>query len=345
MQHFLEPLLAQHDKTQFEVYAYAELSAEDAVTARYRSYADHWVPIQHLSDEALANKIRADGIDILIDVAGHTGGNRLRVFARKPAPVSVSWLGYGYTTGLTAIDYFLSDTVFTPEGSDALFAEQPWRLDSSCFTYRPAEGMGAVSPLPALSNGYITLGTLSRAVRINHQVIQTWAKLLQRLDNARLVIDSANFKDQAMQLSFIDKFAALGIDRSRLLIGAHSPPWDVLRSMDIGLDCFPHNSGTTLFETLYMGLPFISLAGRPSVGRLGSTILHGLGRPEWIANSEEEYIEKVLGLAANLNQLSTMRMNQRQQMQNSILMDESGFTRKVETAYRSMWQAWCRKQG
>ncbi|MCH8617578.1 tetratricopeptide repeat protein [Undibacterium sp. TS12] len=343
VQYFLEPLLAHHDKSQFEIHAYSELVTEDAVSARYRDYTDHWVPTAGLSDDAMAEKIRADGIDILVDLAGHTGNNRLRVFARKPAPVSLSWLGYGYTTGLEAIDYFLADHATAPSGTEALFAEQVWRIANPALVYRPTEGMGAVSSLPALGNGYITLGTLSRAVRINHKVIRTWAKILQRLDKARLVIDSANFKDEAMRKSFEDRFAALGIDKSRLQIGMHSPPWDVLRGMDIGLDCFPHNSGTTLFETLYMGVPFVTLAGRPGVGRLGSCILEGLGRPEWIAYSEDEYVDKVVQLASNPDYLNTIRLSQRAQMQGSKLMDETGFTHKLEAAYRAMWQNWCAK--
>ncbi|MFZ6746228.1 tetratricopeptide repeat protein [Undibacterium sp. JH2W] len=344
VQHFLEPLLAQHDKSQFEIYAYAELSADDAVSARYRSHVDHWVPTRHLSDEAMAEKIRADGIDILVDVAGHTGDNRLRVMARKPAPVSISWLGYAYTTGLTAIDYFLADPVFAPPGFEHLFAEQVWRVATPALVYRPAADMGNSSPLPAKNNGYITLGTLSRAVRINQRVIQVWASIMKKLDNSRLIIDSGNFKDQAMRQAMEDKFVALGIERSRLQIGLHSPPWDVIRRIDIGLDCFPHNSGTTLFESLYLGVPFVTLAARPSVGRLGSSILSGLGHPEWIAATEEEYVSKVVKLASNLDELSAIRTGLRLQMQNSPLMDEAGFCRKIEAAYHSMWQAWCAKQ-
>jgi len=344
VQHFLEPLLAQHDKSQFEIYAYAELAAEDAVSARYRKHVDHWIPTRHLNDDALAEKIRADGIDILMDVAGHTGNNRLRVMARKPAPVSISWLGYAYSSGLTAIDYMLSDAVFAPPEFNHLFAEQVWRIETPSLVYRPAEGMGESNPQPALSKGYVTIGTLSRAVRINHKVIRVWAEILKRVENARLVIDSGNFKDETMRKSMEDKFVALGIERSRLQIGAHSPPWDVIRSIDIGLDCFPHNSGTTLFESLYLGVPFVTLASRPSMGRLGSSVLHGLGRPEWIARTEDEYVDKVVSLASNLPELGAVRAGLRMQMQNSPLMDEAGFCRKVENAYREMWQIWCNNE-
>jgi len=340
-QHFLEPLLAQHDRNVVETYAYAELAREDAVTARYRGYVDHWVATAGMTDDALSERIRADGIDILVDLAGHTAKNRLSVFAQKPAPVSLSWLGFGYTTGLSAVDYLLTDAASAPEGSEPLFSETPWRLETPNYAYRPAEGMGSVSPLPALTRGHVTFGTLTRGVRINQRSIRAWSEILKRVEGSRLVIDSGNFQNAAMQAALAEKFAAHGVARERLEIGYHSPPWDVLRGLDIGLDCFPHNSGTTLFETLYMGVPFVTLAGRPSVGRLGSSILEGIGHPEWIARSEEGYIEIAAALAADLTKLATLRGGLRSEMADGPLMDEAGFARKVEAAYREMWVKWC----
>ncbi|BDT70457.1 beta-barrel assembly-enhancing protease [Comamonadaceae bacterium OS-1] len=339
--YFMEPLLARHDRQVVELYAYAELTHEDAVTQRYKQYVEHWVPTRGMSDVALAQRIRADGIDILVDLAGHTAGNRLGAFARKPAPVSVSWMGFGYTTGLRAIDYYLTDAICTPAGSEHLFSEEPWRLDGTCFTaYRPGPGMGEVNALPAVERGYITLGTLTRGVRINHHSLRVWATILQRLPTAHLVIDSRSFQDTTVQADAVQKFAAHGIAAERLHIGFNSPPWDVLRGIDIGLDCFPHNSGTTLFETLYMGIPYVTLAGRPSVGRIGSSILHSLGHPEWIAHSEGEYIEKVVALASDLPALAQHRASLRAEMHASVLMDERGFTRKVEQAYAQMFARW-----
>ena len=341
---FLEPLLEHHDKSAVEVYAYAELWREDAATARYKRYVDHWIPTRGMSDAVLAERIRADGIDILVDLAGHTGGNRLGVFARKPAPVSLSWMGYGYTTGLSAIDYFLTDEASAPPGSERFFSEQPWRLPVG-WAYRPAgrDQMGEVGASPAARNGYVTFGTLTRAIRVNHRTVRVWAELLRRVKDARLVIDSRSYLDAQTQEELAQRFVDLGVERERLLIGCHSPPWDVLRGIDIGLDCFPHNSGTTLFETLYMGIPFVSLADRPSVGCLGSSILQGLGRPEWIARSEAEYIDKAAALAADHQALSALRAGLRQAMQASILMDEAGFAREVEQAYRQMFKRWCER--
>ena len=341
VRHFLEPLLAHHKKEAFEVYAYAQITSDDEVTCRYQVYVDHWVNTRGMSDEQLAARVRQDHIDILIDIAGHTGHNRLLVFARKPAPVSLHWLDFGYTTGLTAIDYYLTDAPTVPEGSEHLFSETPWRLPVPAYVYRPDNSMGEVTSLPAVQNGFITFGTLTRSVRINHRVIKAWVAILEALPNARLLINSGNFKDPAMQEHMAEYFTSQGISRDRLEIGYESPAWKVLQRIDISLDCFPHNSGTTLFESLYMGVPFITLANRPSVGTLGVSVLHGLGHPEWSAESESEYVEKAIKLAQNIEALAQYRENLRDEMKQSPLMDEKGFAMAVEQAYRQMWHKWC----
>jgi protein O-GlcNAc transferase len=340
VQHFLPPLLDHHDKAAVEVFAYADVLVEDAVTSSYKRHADHWVPISGKTDEQVAARVRGDHIDILVDLAGHTSNNRMGVFARKPAPVSVSWLGFGYTTGLSAIDYFLSDAIAAPAGSDHLFAEQVWRVPTPSFAYRPSVGMGEAGPLPAEQRGFVTFGTLTRAIRMNHRVVRTWAQILLRVPGARLVIDSVNYQDAATRDALLSAFAGHSIGAERLVIGFHSPPWDTMRLIDIGLDCFPHNSGTTLFESLYMGLPYVTLAGRPSVGRLGSTILEGIGHAEWIAQTEAEYIDIAVALATDLPRLAALRKQLRADMQASPLMDEAGFARKIEAAYRDMFARW-----
>ena len=337
---FMEPFLSKHDHGAVEVYAYADLAREDAVTLRYKSYVDHWLVTNGMSDEALAERIRADGIDVLVDLAGHTAGNRLGVFMRKPAPVSVSFMGYGYTTGLKAIDYYLSNEVVVPQGSDLLFSERPWRLDCFPGAYRPRDDMGEVSPLPALSNGHVTFGTLTRAIRINHRVIRVWSEILKRVPGSKLVIDSSSYKDEGVCEALIKRFEAHGVDRSRLVLGFHSPPWDLLRGMDIALDCFPHNSGTTLVEGLYLGVPYITLAARPGMGRIGSSFLASMGCTQWIAQDEEEYIEKAVALAADWPALAEVRAGLRDKLCASDVMDEVGNTRKMEQAYQQMFQQW-----
>lgn len=341
MANFLEPLLAAHDHSAVCLYAYAELQREDGATARYKRMVEHWVPTRGLGDAELAERIRADGIDVLVDLAGHTGGNRLDVFARKPAPVSLSFMGYGYTTGLSAIDYYLTDAACVPAGSESVFAEKPWRLPVGSV-YRPsaAASMGDPGPSPVARNGHITFGSLTRAIRINDHCVRVWSRLLHRVPHSRLVVDSVSFRDSEMREALAARFVAQGIDRERLVIGFHSPPWDLLRGIDIGLDCFPHNSGTTLFETLYMGAPFVTLASRPSMGRVGSGALTGVGHPEWIASTEDEYVDIAAALAGDLPRLAALRVGLRDEMRRSALMDELGFAREVEAAYREMFLRW-----
>ena len=340
--YFSLPVMVHHSKQAVETYAYAELIYEDDVTAIYKKHMDHWVPTRGLSDQALAARIRADEIDILVDLTGHAGDGRLGVFARKPAPVTVTWLGCEYTTGLTAIDYILTDHCSAPLGSEHLFSETPWRMDRPHYVYQPAEGMGEVNALPALTTGSVTFGTLTRGIRINHRTIRVWSEILKRVRGARLVIDSRDYRTTYARDLLADKFAAHGIAPDRLQIGCNTPPWDVLRSLDIGLDCFPHNSGTTLFESLYMGVPYITLEGRPSLGRLGSMILAGVGHPELVAKTEDEYIEKGVALAGDLPRLTALRASLRQAMQSGPLMNGADFAGQMEAAYRGMFEKWAR---
>ncbi len=338
---FIEPLLRNHNKNRFEIYAYSDVIREDKATLACKKQVDHWRPTVGISDTELTGQIRNDKIDILIDLAGHTGKNRLTVFAEKPAPVSLHWLDFGYTTGLSAIDYYLTDIHTAPIGSEHLFSEQLWRLPVPPFTYRPTQGMGEVGPLPALKRGYITFGTLTRAIRLNHRTIAVWSEILRRVTKSRLIIDSNNFADPTMQKKTENAFQVHGIDPDRLIIGYHSPPWDILRRVDIGLDCFPHNSGTTLFENLYMGIPYITYANRPGVGRIGSSILAGIGRNDWIAHSEDDYVEKTAALASDTVKLAEIRAGLRTEIVDSLLMDEIKFTESVECGYRAMFKKWC----
>lgn len=342
---FLEPLLENHDHHRVELFAYSGLfELEDDVTDHYRTLFEHWIDTRQMDDDQLAARIREDGIDVLVDIAGQTKGHRLGVFARKPAPVSLHWLDSGYTTGLTAIDYYLTDARTVPPGFEHLFSEQPWRLPRTPFAYRANPGAGEVSELPALLNGYVTFGTLTRAVRLNDGVIRAWAELLRRVPGSKLELNSGNFSQADVCEQWGHRFEALGIARDRVIMGFESPPWNVLRRMDIALDCFPQNSGTTLIESLYMGLPFVSLAGVPSMGTLGASVLSAVGHPEWIAHSEPEYVDKLAALASDLPRLAQIRRDLRGQMQASALMDEAGFARDVEDAFAQMFARWCAAQ-
>ena len=343
-QNFLLPTLANHNHQKFEIYAFAELTKEDHVTKQYQSYVDHWIPTQNLTDQQMVQKIRDMEIDILVDLAGHTKNNRLLIFSQKPAPVSITWLGYGYTTGLKAIDYFLTDKAMAPLGSEHLFSEQPWRLSNYSFCcYQAKTAMGDVGPLPALENGHITFGTLTRAIRINDSVIKVWADILKKVKNSKLIINSRIFKNSFTKKEFENRFFKFGIFSDQLLFLYKSPPWDTMRQIDIALDCFPHNSGTTLIEHLYMGNPFITYANRPSVGKIGASILTALGREEWIAYSEQEYVNKVVALATDTEKLTTIRSSLRKEMEASPIMNHKGFVRELEKTYQSMWENFIKK--
>ena len=250
--------------------------------------------------------------------------------------MQVTWLGYGYTTGLSAMDYILTDEIHAPAGSEELFSEAPWRLERTPYVYQPDEGMGEAGPLPALSKGYITFGCLSRAIRINDRVIATWAKLLQEVPGSRLVLNSSLMGSLEMQERIKGKFQGHGVQGERIQMGYDSPPWEVLRGIDITLDCFPHNSGTTLIESLYMGVPVVTKVDRPSVGRLGASINHALGLNELTAQSEEEYIQIARALAQDTGRLGELRATLRARMQQSPLMDAQGFAREVEAAFLAM---------
>jgi protein O-GlcNAc transferase len=340
---FIDPLLSQHDHQQFEIFAYSLVRREDTVTERFIGHVDHWRHCVGLSDQTIAEQIRADGIDILVDLAGHTGSSRLQVFALKPAPVQVSWwMGFAFGTGLEQVDYFLADEQMLPPGCESSFAEQLWRMPAPAVAYVPPERMDVdIGELPALRNGYVTFGSLTRPVRLNHLVIRVWSELLKRVPGARLMLDSSSFSDESLCQYYFEQFAAHGIEAERLVLGFTSPATAALSQMDIALDCFPHNSGTTLYESLYMGLPVVSLRDRPSMGRVGALILHGMGRDEWIANTEQEYLDKLVALANDVPALAKIRAGLRDEMLASKLCDAADFTLRMELTYRQMWQRYC----
>ncbi len=336
VQNFLAPLLSRHDRSAFQVSAFANMAGPEQVGGGYLRLVENWHFIKGLTDLEVANLVREKQVDILVDLSGHTGGNRLDVFALRPAPVSVSWMGFGSTTGLRAIDYYLADDHAIPKDDEPFFSEQPWRLDRPYLAYRPRDPMGEVGELPALSAGRITFASLSRSIRFNDSLFAAWADILEKTPGSVLLLNSTNMADADLGREIQQRLAHMGIDPARVDCGFESPPWDLLRRIDISLDCFPHNSGTTLFESLHMGVPYITLSDRPGVGRLGSAILHGLNRPEWVAYTVDEYVTKAVALASDLPALARTRASLRNELQNSPLMDEPGFARSVEAAYVKM---------
>jgi predicted O-linked N-acetylglucosamine transferase (SPINDLY family) len=345
---FAAPLLEAHDRRRVELFCYSEAPAQDAVTERFRAAADHWIGTVGLSDAALAERIRADGIDVLVDLAGHSSGNRLLTFALKPAPVQVSYLvGHGYTTGLEAIDAFLADPALAPPGADALFSERLVRLNRAPLVYEPPAAMPAVGPLPARRNGYVTFGHFGRSVRVNDRVIAAWAEILKRVPGSRLMLNNAPFADPDVAALIAARFAARGVARDRLELIYTSPQtktWATYGEVDIALDPFPHNAGTTTIEALWMGVPVVSLADRPSVGRFGAMILGAVGLSDWVAEDVESYVANAVTAAGDLDALADLRKTLRGRFEASPLRDAKGLAVAIEDAYRDLWRDWCRSR-
>jgi len=339
---FILPLLESHDRRQVEVFGYCQLAVPDQLTAKLRSHTDTWRNITALSDQQAAELIRQDRIDILVDLAGHTADNRLLVFARKPAPVQVTYLGYPTTTGLAAIDYRLSDRYLKPDQSDdPYFTEQSIRLEGTYWCYEPSLVNQAVNELPALSAKTITLGCLNNFCKVSPAALETWAGLLNKLDDSRLVLHSGHGSHRERVIRLM---ADRGIAADRLeIVGRVSPEeyFKTYQRIDIALDPFPFAGGTTTCDALWMGVPVVTLAGRTVVGRAGVSILSNVGLPELIARTPEDYVKIAVDLAGDMPRLAELRSILRRRMEESPLMDKMSYARGIEAAYRAMWRTWC----
>ena len=344
--YFVEPLLRGHDRQKVEVFCYAEVTWPDSVTTRLQGLADHWLVTVGLSDQRLAEHIRTDGIDILVDVAGHTAGNRLLVFARKPAPVQVTWLGYPNTTGLKAIDYRLVDAVTDPVGeADVWASETLVRLEDGFVCYGGLRDGPEPTPPPCLKTGTVTFGSFNNPAKISTVTFDAWAKLLSWLPQARLILKGISFADAATRALFLARLGEGGVAADRIELVTWLPGTTehlaLYRRVDIALDPFPFNGTTTTCEALWMGVPVITLKGHRHAGRVGASLLTKIGLTDLIANSIEEYVEIAVALAGNSGRLDDLRRALRPRMAASPMCDEGAFACKMEAAFRSMWQHWC----
>jgi len=346
--YFFEPVLAHHDRDCFEIFCYSNLFQEDNVTERLRSRADHWRHIIGLSDEQCAQQIRDDQIDILIDLNGHTGHNRLLVFARKPAPIQVTWLGYPNTTGLSAMDYRLTDGFADPVGMTEHFhSEQLIRLPECFSCYRPPREAPEVSGLPAWEKGYVMFGSFNNLAKITREVMAVWAKILQAVPGSRLTLKNSGLGGNSAQQKVRETFTGLGVTPERLELLGSDPSQrahlERYQHIDIGLDPFPYNGATTTCEALWMGVPVVTLAGRAHAGRVGVSQLSNLGLTEFIGHTTEEYAVISTRLASDLERLSQLRVELRSRLAASPLTQAQRFTNNLEDAYRAMWKDWCLK--
>jgi protein O-GlcNAc transferase len=339
---FIEPLLQElAQSSQYSLHAYYNNTIQDPVTARLKTYFFQWNAIAAMSDDALAAKIRADGIDILIDLSGHTALNRLLTFARKPAPIQITWMGFPGTTGLQAMDYYLTDRFFLPPGQfDHLFTEKLVYLPASA-PFLPSTDAPEVNGLPALANGYLTFGSFNRRTKISAPVVALWAQVLRALPNARMVIGAMEANEGP---SLLACFADEGIAPNRLSIFPKSDMKTYLglhHQVDICLDTFPYNGGTTNLHALWMGVPTLTLSGSTPVSHTGATVLGHLDLGEFQAKSEKEFVDASLLLSFNLDHLSEIRSTLRQRFDTTAVRQPKILTNGIECAFRTMWNRWC----
>jgi protein O-GlcNAc transferase len=339
---FTVPLFAHHDTKQFEIIAYSDTVTRDVRTNRLRACCDAWRDIAGLADEAVAEMIRRDRIDVLVDLSAHMSQNRLMVFARKPAPVQVTWLGYPGTSGLSAMDYRLTDPYLDPwplgGGNDRLYAEKSWRLPHTFWCYDPLTDGPPVNDLPAARNGDITFGCLNNFCKVNDGVLRLWAATLRKVEQSRLLL----LAPRAARAGILVNFQNHGIGADRIEFVDRAVRTQYLATyhrIDIGLDTVPYNGHTTTLDSLWMGVPVITLVGDAPVGRAGWSQLSNLGLQRFAAASEEEFVRVAATLAGSVEELKGLRASLRKRLSGSPLMDGARFARDVERAYRAFCEA------
>jgi len=340
--HFIMPCLSNHDRENFEIFCYYTHYPNDETTGQLSKLADHWRLAKGKTDIQLADQIRSDGIDILVDLAGHTAHNRLLTFAEKPAPIAITYLGYPNTTGLAAIDYRITDGYANPPGQEELYSEKLLRLPHSLWCYHPPERMPPVSPLPALTNNFLTFGSFNNFNKIDDKCIKLWATIMREIPDSRLVFVTIPAGISGSRLA--EKFVASGVSGTRLSFHGNLPGAEfrqLLQKIDITLDPVTVNGATSTCESLWMGVPVISLVGMRFLERAGLSILNAAGMPEFAVNSAEECVAFIKRIANDLPGLSKLRCAMREKISRSPLMNEALFTRNLESLYRSIWTDWC----
>ncbi len=344
---FIEPLVAAHDRQQFEIFLYSDVAAYDATTERYRAMDLQWRDIAGLPDEEVAQRIREDRIDILVDLAGHIGGNRLLTFAHKPAPVQVTYLGYQNTTGMSALDYRLTDAHADPPGqTDEYYSEQLIRLPGSFFCYQPPADAPDVNELPALSRGYVTFASLNHINKLTDEAFRAWARILKAVPDSRLLVLA--YTAGELERHIRQLMAGQGVEAERVEVvdrRPHAEYMQLFAAADVALDTFPFNGHTTVCDALWMGVPSVMMEGDRYASRFGGSGLVTLGLQEWIARDADEYVAIAANMAGDLPRLAELRRTLRERLAASPLCDAAGFARKLEAAYRQMWNTWCAAGG
>lgn len=343
---FLRPVIASHNRERFEILCYSTVPSEDAITREFRELAGAgWRDIRRLSDDQAAELIWRDQVDVLVDTVGHTGSNRLMVFARRPAPIQVTWLGYPDTTGLRSIQYRITDAHADPPGMTEHFhSEQLLRLPVF-LSYVIPEYAPEPGPPPAAGNGFCTFGCFNNVMKLSAPTLDAWAAILRGAPNAKLLMKHVGSGDQGAREAFTRLFESRGVAPERIAIARPMPaPSQHLRSfgeVDIALDPWPYNGTTTSCETIAMGVPIVALAGRAHVSRVSVSLLHHAGLDDWIASSPEEYVRIALAKSLDVDNLANVRAALRGRLRSSPLGDISLYMVELESAFRRIWRDWC----
>jgi predicted O-linked N-acetylglucosamine transferase (SPINDLY family) len=334
---FMLPLMANHDPKAFEVFCYTDVAIPDQLTARLKCHADVWRSAVSLSDARLADLIRSDGIDILVDLTMHLKGSRLLTFAQRPAPVQITYLAYCGTTGLETMDYRLSDPHLDPPETDgSVYTERTIRLPQTYWCYPTPDASPEVALLPALSAGYVTFGCFNNYAKVTRQMLQVWCRILKQVPASRLIVHA---HEGAHRQAVRDLFENEGVDPARLQFNGFQRLESYLaqyNQVDIALDPYPYAGGTTTCDAIWMGVPVISLAGQTAVSRAGKSILTNIGLPELVANSTDQYVDIASGLAGDLPRLIKLRSELRQRLKDSPLMNAEQFAIDIENIYKRL---------
>jgi protein O-GlcNAc transferase len=344
---FFEPLLESHNRTEVEVYGYGNVVSPDGVTEQFKSKFDHYRNILEIDDKNTAAMVEQDRIDILIDLAGHTGDNRLRVLAYNPAPIQATYLGYFETTGMEQIDYFLTDEKISPPQSQQFHTEKLFPVSRCCLCYRPLNTAVPVSPLPVAEKGYITFGMLGNAAKMNPFLVSLWTKILKNNENSRMLLMFKGCQNKEIADRYYQMFEQAGISRDRVDFSGRKNLAEYLtayQDVDIVLDTFPYNGGTTTCDALWMGVPVISLVGEHHFSRVGLSILSCTGLEFFAASTPDEYVAKACALAAKPDALAKIRASMRARIADSSLCNTKLFAQDIDLAYRKMWHQWCRSR-
>jgi protein O-GlcNAc transferase len=339
------PVLASHNRDKVSITVYSDLKHGDEVTRSIQETCDFWRPIAGLSDDDVISQIEKDEIDILIDLAGHTHGNRLKVFLNKPAPVQMSWLGYCGPTGLVEMDYMLVDRHAVKPGEETHYTETPLFLPDTLLCYTGPGFAGAVQPPPCIKSDQVTFGSFNNPSKINERVAHLWAKIIDAIPNSKLVVKYHTLSDRFAMETVVQQFEENGIAAEKLILLGNTPAEAHLAAynkVDIALDPFPYNGTMTTLDALWMGVPVVNLDGDRWVARMTAGLLKTIGLPELVAHTESEYVDIAASLARSPERLSDLRREMRQRITASPLCDTEGFTRSLESLLRQAWHAWCR---